>query len=81
MLDFDPPANLEYVDYTSNCITKIENVSFNKYLKVLNLSGNKFQKIEGINLNKSLRVINLNQNLIKNIENFDDMMLEEIYLS
>jgi hypothetical protein len=62
MLDFDPPANLEFVDYTTNCIEKIENVSCNKYLKFLNISDNKIKKIEGINLNKSLRVINLNHN-------------------
>jgi hypothetical protein len=33
MLDFDPPANLEFVDYTLNNISKIENVDKNKYLK------------------------------------------------
>lgn len=40
MLDFDPPANLEFVDYTLNCIKKIENVSRNKYLKTLFLNNN-----------------------------------------
>ena len=54
MLDFDPPANLEYADYTLNCISKIENVNRNKYLKVLILDKNKICRIEGLNKNRSL---------------------------
>ena len=81
MLDFDPPANLEFVDYSINSISKIENVDRNKYLKVIYLDKNKIERIEGLNLNKSLRVISLNNNLIRRIENLDNMMLEEVYLS
>ena len=33
LLDFDPPANLEYADFTSNQISKIENCELNPYLK------------------------------------------------
>jgi hypothetical protein len=29
MLDFDPPACLDWVDYSNNCIKKIENVNKN----------------------------------------------------
>ena len=40
LLDFDPPANLEYADYASNKITKIENCELNPYLKKLYLDEN-----------------------------------------
>ena len=46
--DFDPPANLEWVDYTGNAINKIENADKNKYLKYLNLDSNNIQVIEGL---------------------------------
>ena len=35
--DFDPPANLEWVDYTGNAINKIENAERNIFLKHLYL--------------------------------------------
>lgn len=38
--DFDPPANLEWVDYTGNAINKIENADKNVFLKYLNLDSN-----------------------------------------
>jgi Leucine-rich repeat (LRR) protein len=38
--DFDPPANLEYVDYTGNAINKIENAYKNVFLKHLILDSN-----------------------------------------
>jgi hypothetical protein len=41
MLDFDPPACLDWVDYSQNLIEKIENVHLNQYLKELYLDGNK----------------------------------------
>lgn len=43
MFDFDPPANLEYVDYTGNAINKIENADRNLYLKHLILDSNNIQ--------------------------------------
>ena len=49
MLDFDPPANLEFVDYSLNNIAKIDNVWKNKYMKMLYLDKNKIKKIEGLN--------------------------------
>lgn len=56
MFDFDPPANLEWVDYSGNAINKIENADKNIYLKHLNLDSNNIQQIEGLNQNKCLRV-------------------------
>jgi hypothetical protein len=41
--DFDPPANLEWVDYTGNAINKIENADKNIFLKYLNLDSNNIQ--------------------------------------
>jgi hypothetical protein len=41
--DFDPPANLEYVDYSGNLINKIENAEKNIYLKTLILDSNNIQ--------------------------------------
>lgn len=49
MFDFDPPANLEWVDYSGNAINKIENCDKNIYLKYLNLDSNNIQTIEGLN--------------------------------
>jgi Leucine-rich repeat (LRR) protein len=40
MFDFDPPANLEWVDYSGNAINKIEGAEKNIYLKYLNLDNN-----------------------------------------
>lgn len=54
--DFDPPANLEFVDYTGNLINKIENAHKNPYLKTLILDSNNIQQIEGLSQNKCLRV-------------------------
>jgi hypothetical protein len=56
MFDFDPPANLEWVDYSGNAINKIENAHNNIYLKYLNLDCNSISQIEGLQKNKSLRV-------------------------
>lgn len=41
--DFEPPANLEWVDYSGNAINKIENAYRNPYLKYLNLDQNNIQ--------------------------------------
>lgn len=40
MFDFEPPANLEYVDYTGNAINRIENAYKHTYLKTLILDSN-----------------------------------------
>lgn len=56
MFDFEPPANLEWVDYSGNVINKIENAYKNVYLKYLNLDNNNIQQIEGLAENKCLRV-------------------------
>ena len=54
--DFEPPANLEFVDYTGNLINKIENANRNPYIKTLILDSNNIQQIEGLQHNKCLRV-------------------------
>ena len=41
--DFEPPANLEYVDYSGNLINKIERADLNVYLKTLILDSNNIQ--------------------------------------
>ena len=40
MLDFAPPACLDWVDYSHNMISKIENVDLNPYMKELYLDDN-----------------------------------------
>lgn len=40
MLDFEPPACLDWVDYSHNYIEKIENVNKNPYMKELYLDDN-----------------------------------------
>ena len=57
MFDFEPPANLEWVDYSGNAINRIENAHKNVYLKYLNLDSNNIQQIEGLQDNRCLRVI------------------------
>lgn len=56
MFDFDPPANLEFADYTGNAINRIENTDKNLFLKQLILDSNNIQQIEGLSQNKCLRV-------------------------
>lgn len=62
MLDFDPPACLDWVDYSHNCIKKIENVNKNKYMKELYLDNNQISVIEGLKENVNLRVLSINSN-------------------
>lgn len=81
MLDFAAPANLEWLDLSSNEISKIERVNYNPYLKYLNLNCNKIKKIENVVFNKSLTHLCLSNNCISQIENLDDMWLEELDLS
>ena len=63
MLDFEPPACLDWVDYSHNCITKIENVNKNPYMKELYLDDNNITCIEGLTENVNLRVLSINQKL------------------
>lgn len=60
--DFLPPANLEWVDYSGNQITKITGAESNPYLKYLYLDNNNIKQIDGIINNKCLRVLSLNGN-------------------
>jgi len=62
MLDFDAPACLDYIDYSHNCITKIENVHLNPYLKEVYFDRNKISVIEGLKENPNLRVLSINGN-------------------
>lgn len=78
--DFEPPANLEWVDYTGNAINKIENADRNVFLKCLILDSNNIQQIEGLKHNKCLRTLSLNGNNIDTIENLDDLHIEELFL-
>lgn len=59
MLDFAPPANLEWVDLSKNQICKIEHLKQNPYLKYLFLDENQIEKIENIENNKSMVVLSL----------------------
>jgi len=79
--DFHPPANLEWVDYSGNKITKITGAEGNLYLKYLYLDNNQITKIDGVANNKSLRVLSLNGNAIEHLENLDGLWLEELFIS
>ena len=57
MLDFAPPACLDWVDYSHNKISKIENVDLNPYMKELYLDDNCISVIEGLKTNPNLRVL------------------------
>lgn len=81
MLDFDPPAALEWVDLSDNQITCVDNVARNPYLRQLFLDKNRIVTIENLKENTHLRVLSLNQNLIKKIENIEGINLEELYLA
>jgi len=80
MLDFEPPACLDWVDYSHNKICKIENVNLNPFLKELYLDDNEISVIEGLKANPNLRVLSMNQNNIKVIENLEGMYLSKLYL-
>lgn len=79
--DFDPPANLEWVDYSGNKIVSIQAAHANPYLKYLYLDNNNISKIDGLSTNKSLRVLSLNGNQIEKIENLASLWIEELFLS
>lgn len=81
MLDFDPPAALDWVDLSNNKISKIENVAKNPYLRQLFLDNNCISQIENLIDNTHLRVLSLNQNRITQIKNIDGIHLEELYLA
>ena len=81
MLDFDPPAALEWVDLSDNQISKIDNVAKNPYLRQLFLDKNCIETIENLKDNTHLRVLSLNQNKIGKIENIEGVNLEELYLA
>ena len=56
MFDFEPPANIMYVNYSNNQLTKIDNLKSHKYLHTLILDNNLISKIENFNSNPSLKV-------------------------
>jgi len=80
MLDFEPPACLDWVDYSHNQISKIENVHLNPYLKELYFDDNQIEVIEGLKENPNLRVLSMNSNRIKVIQNLEGMYLSKLYL-
>jgi Leucine-rich repeat (LRR) protein len=79
--DFKPPANLEWVDYSGNCIESISGCEGNRYLKYLYLDNNNIKCIEGLLSNKNLRVLSLNGNQISKIDNLENLWLEELFIS
>ena len=81
MLDFDPPAALEWVDLSDNQISKIENVNKNPYLRQLFLDKNCIERIENLKQNQHLRVLSLSENRIKQVCEIEDMYLEELFLA
>jgi Leucine-rich repeat (LRR) protein len=70
-MDFDPPQNLEKVDYSYNLVAEIQNIEKNPYIRVLNLNNNQISKIEGLNTATYLEELDLAFNQIENIENLD----------
>lgn len=60
--DFASPANLEWVDYSGNLITKISGAEGQPYMKYLYLDNNAITAIDGLLSNKNLRVLSLNGN-------------------
>lgn len=78
--DFSPPANLEWVDYSGNKISRITGAENNIYLKYLHLDNNDIKQISGLESNKCLRLLSLGGNHIQRIENLNNMWLEELYL-
>jgi len=64
-MDFDPPQNLEKVDYSYNLVTEIQNIEKNPYIRLLNLSNNQIAKIEGLNIANYLEELDLSFNLIE----------------
>lgn len=81
MLDFDPPAALEWADLSDNQITRIENVDKNPYLRSLFLDKNQITEINNLKQNQHLRTLSLKENKISRIENIEDMHLEELCLA
>lgn len=54
-----PPLHLDTLDVSSNNISKMSDLSGNKYLRVLNLKANSISVIEGINKNLNLEILDI----------------------
>jgi Leucine-rich repeat (LRR) protein len=72
-MDFDPPQNLEKVNYSFNLIQVIQNIEKNPFLKILILSNNNISKIDGLSTCEFLEELDLSNNHIENIENLDPL--------
>lgn len=60
----EPPLHLDSLDVSNNAITKMMDLSRNKYLRVLNLRTNLISVIEGINKNLNLEILDISENKI-----------------
>jgi hypothetical protein len=70
LLDFEPPANLLYADFSHNKITKFgPKANEFIYLQRLYLDGNEISEINGIDQLGNLQILSLNKNHIRYIEN------------
>merc|ERR1712166_1455752 len=70
--DFHPPANLEWVDYSGNQITKIDGVANNKSLRVLSLNGNAIEHLENLD-GLWLEELFISANNLTKIQNLDTL--------
>ena len=68
----DLPDDINYLDLTSNDITKISNLENKKDLLYIRLKGNKISKIENLDNNTELKGINLRDNDLTQIEGLEN---------
>lgn len=81
LLNFDPPANLLYADFSSNQISDIGDLSGHKYLQRLYLDGNAIKEIQGLSELRNLRILSLNDNNIEVVSGLESLEnLEHLYL-
>jgi leucine-rich repeat/coiled-coil domain-containing protein 1 len=73
MRDIAMNINLISLNFHSNSITKIENLTFLQNLVHLDLSSNKIKSIDGLDGLVSLKTLNLSCNLITTIENLESL--------
>lgn len=72
---------MDWLDVSNNSISKMSDLSRNRYLRVLNLKSNSISTIEGLNKNSNLEILDISDNKIEEISGLDGLHLKELYLS
>ncbi len=80
-LNFEPPGNLQLIDFSYNSIERIAHIEQHRFLRHLCLDHNNIEVIEGLSGCKYLTHLSLRGNKIKVIEHLKSPILQYLNLS